>query len=197
MSPDQESDKMGPDANIVLVGFMGTGKSAVGRIMARRMNRTFVDMDARIENEVGKPICRIFAEDGEPDFRARERALVEMLCRERNLVVAGGGGVVLDERNIVDFDNSGRLICLQAAEDEIVRRVVRGRHRPLLEGPEDKSDLVRRLLRERKPFYDRIAYQVDTSGLSPDQVADRILRLLEDEARYASRDETAKLNGKQ
>ena len=172
---------MGPDANIVLVGFMGTGKSAVGRIMARRMKRLFVDMDARIENEAGKPIFRIFAEDGEPHFRARERALVETLCRESSLVVAGGGGVVLDERNVDDFNASCRLICLQAAEDEIVRRVIRGRHRPLLEGPEDKTELVRRLLRERKPFYDRIPYQVDTEGLSPEQVADRILRLLEDE----------------
>lgn len=176
---------MGADANIILVGFMGTGKSAVGRIIARRMNRPFVDMDARIEKETGKPVYRIFEEDGEPHFRALERALVNILCAERGIVIAGGGGVVLNDLNIGDFNDSGRLICLQAAEDEIIRRVLRGRHRPLLEGPGDKAEIVLRLLRERRPFYDKIPYQVDTSGFTPDQVASRILRMLEDEARYA------------
>ena len=177
---------MGPNENIVLTGFMGAGKSAVGRALARRMGRPFVDMDARIESETGKPVHRIFAEDGEPHFRALERALVEALCRERGLVVAAGGGVVLDERNVADFNASSRLICLRAGADEIVRRVSRGRSRPLLEGAGDKTERVLRLLRERKPLYDRIPYQVDTTGCSPDQVAIRIVRLLEDEARWAS-----------
>ncbi len=177
---------MGPDANIVLAGFMGSGKSAVGRALARRLARPFVDMDASIEREAGKPVHRIFAEDGEPRFRALERALVESLCRERGLVVAAGGGAVLDGRNVADFNASARLICLQAAEDEIVRRVIRGRRRPLLEGGGDKAERVRRLLRERKPIYDRIPFQVDTSGLSPEQVAGRIIRLLDDEAAGAS-----------
>lgn len=165
--------------NIILVGFMGTGKTTIGRALADRLKRDFVDMDVELEARAGKPIPRIFAEDGEPVFRRMERALAVELSRRNNLVIAAGGGIVLNADNIRDFSATGRVICLKAAPDEILRRVSGSSQRPLLEQG-DKSERIRNLLRARQPLYDAIPAQVDTTGKNVDEIVAEVLK------RYAS-----------
>ncbi|MBI2440543.1 MAG: shikimate kinase [Lentisphaerae bacterium] len=160
--------------NIVLAGFMGAGKTAVGRALAQRLSRTFLDMDAELEARAGKPISLIFAEDGEAAFRRMERELVvECSCRA-NLVIAAGGGVVLNPDNVRDFSATGYVICLKAAPEEILRRVAGSKERPLLEQG-DKAERIRALLKSRQKLYDALPYQVDTTGKSVAQVVAEVL----------------------
>lgn len=163
-------------ANLILVGFMGTGKSATGRRLAARLHREFVDMDAAIEAREGRAISDIFTQDGEPAFRRLERALVRELSAREDLVIAAGGGVVLDPENIRDFERTGVVVCLTAQPEELLRRLSGARHRPLLEQG-DKEQRLRLLLEQRRPLYDAIAHQVDTTRLAPDEVARRVLEI--------------------
>lgn len=163
--------------NIILVGFMGTGKTTVGRTLAERLRRDFLDMDVELEARAGKPIARVFAEDGEPAFRRMERDLVVELSRRSNQVVAAGGGVVLDPANIRAFSATGLVICLQAAPAEILRRVSAFSHRPLLEQG-DKDECIRKLLAARQSLYDAIPVQVDTTGKTVAEVVAEVSQLI-------------------
>lgn len=163
-------------ANIVLAGFMGTGKTTVGKLLADRLGLTFVDMDAVIEERQGRPIAAIFAADGEPFFRRLERELVRELSARQGLVIATGGGVVTDPDNLRDYERSGLVVCLTATAETILRRVARESHRPLLEGDEKARRIVA-LLAARRGLYGAIRHQVDTESLPPEQVADRIAAL--------------------
>ncbi|MFH1968950.1 MAG: shikimate kinase [Verrucomicrobiota bacterium] len=165
---------MSDTSNIVLIGFMGAGKTTVGKALAARLQRDFVDMDVELEARAGKPIPRVFAEDGEPVFRRMERDLAVELSHRSNLVIAAGGGIVLNPDNIRDFSATGRVICLKAAPDEILRRVSDSNHRPLLEQG-DKGERIRNLLQQRQHFYDAIAIQVDTTGKAPNEVIANVL----------------------
>lgn len=167
--------------NIVLVGFMGTGKSAVGRELADRLRREFVDMDRTLETRAGLSVTRLFAERGEAHFRALEKALVVELAARRALVIACGGGVVLDADNIRAFARSGLVVCLTAAPEELERRVAASTHRPLLEQSGDKRRRIRELLEARRPFYDAVPCQVDTTGLTVGEIAIGILAIYEDQ----------------
>jgi len=165
-------------SNIILVGFMGTGKTTIGRALAGQLKRDFIDMDVELEARAGKPIPRIFAEDGEPAFRRRERDLVVELSRRGNLVIAAGGGIVLNPDNIRDFSATGHVICLKAAPDEILRRVSGSSHRPLLEQG-DKGARIRKLLAARQPLYDAIPAQVDTTGKTIAEVVAEVLNKIQ------------------
>ena len=162
--------------NIILVGFMGAGKSSVGQTLARRLDMTFLDMDEAIVQREGKPIPRIFAEDGEPRFRSLERELVEDLSAKSALVIATGGGIVLNPENVRDFSRTGLVVCLSAAPQAILDRVGGDTNRPLLAGG-DKLAKITDLLAKRQPLYAAIPNQVDTTGLGVEQVADRVLAL--------------------
>ncbi|MDD5679236.1 MAG: shikimate kinase [Kiritimatiellae bacterium] len=165
--------------NVILVGFMGSGKTTIGRALAGRLKRDFVDMDVELEARAGKPIPRVFAEDGESAFRRMERDLVVELSRRSNLVIAAGGGIVLNPDNIRDFSFTGRVICLKAAPDEILRRVSGSSHRPLLEQG-DKAERIRKLLAARRPFYDAIPCQVDTTGRTVPEIVAEIFKINSD-----------------
>jgi shikimate kinase len=162
------------DANIVLVGFMGTGKSTVGRLLAARLGRPFVDMDEEIERRAGRPIPEIFAREGEPAFRRLERALVRELSARSGLVIAPGGGIVLDPANVADFARSGLVACLAAAPATILARVGQDPHRPLLQGGDPLGRIVA-LLDRRRDLYEAIPFRIDTDGLAPEAVAERVL----------------------
>jgi len=159
----------------VLVGFMGTGKTCVGKMLAGKLGMTFLDMDDIIVERAEKSIPRIFAEDGEPHFRTVERDLVRELSAESDLVIATGGGVVLDPDNISDFNRSGLTVCLSATPECILDRVEHDTNRPLLAG--SKMEKITEILSTRQPLYDAIPNQIDTTALTTEQVADKILTL--------------------
>jgi shikimate kinase len=162
--------------NIVLMGFMGTGKTSVGRKLASALGLKFVDMDHIIEERAGKPISRIFSEEGEPHFRSLERALVVELSAQSGLVIACGGGVVLNPDNILDYGRTGLVVCLTATPETIFERTARATHRPLLE-QQDRFQRIIDLLEKRRSLYASIPHQVETTRLTTAQVAETILKL--------------------
>jgi shikimate kinase len=167
-------DAVNADANIVLVGFMGTGKTTVGRVLAGRTGRPLLDMDAEIEARAGKAVSDIFRDDGEPAFRRMERDLVRDLAARSGLLISSGGGIVLDPLNIADFSRTGLVACLLADAETILRRVESETHRPLIQVA-DRRARVTELLDRRRPLYEAIPFRIDTSHLEPAAIADRIL----------------------
>jgi shikimate kinase len=167
-------------AHVILTGFMATGKSEVGRRLARRLGRPFVDTDGLVEAAAGRSVAEIFAADGEARFRALEREAVEQACGVPDAVVATGGGTLLDAENRRRLAAVGPIICLSASPDDILRRVVDPSSRPLLaaNGGGDRRERVRALLAERAPVYALATHAVDTSGLSVDQVVERVQALV-------------------
>jgi shikimate kinase len=163
--------------NIVLIGFMGTGKTVTGRVLAERTGLELVDMDSIIEERAGKPISEIFADDGEPAFRKMERTLANELSQRTGLIISTGGGVVLNPDNITDFQQSGLVVCLTASPETIFQRLENDTTRPLLSG--DKKEQIRGILETRRPLYDAIEHQIDGDRLDPEGRAEAILRLYE------------------
>lgn len=162
--------------NIVLLGFMGTGKTSVGKSLAKRLDMTFVDMDDVIVQREGKSVSDIFAQDGESHFRQLERNLVQELSAESGKVIAPGGGIVLNPDNISDFESSGLVICLTATPETILDRVKDDKHRPLLEEG-DKLEKIKSILDKRIDLYNAISRQLPTDGLSVDDVVDNVIEL--------------------
>jgi shikimate kinase len=160
--------------NIILTGFMGTGKTTVGRILAAALGYAFVDTDKLIAQRAGKPVPLIFAEDGEAVFRDWEGQIASELAQEQRLVIATGGGLMLSERNAEALQATGPVFCLTAKPKEILKRVQQSGHRPLLDG-ENPQQKIEALLAEREPVYSRYT-QVSTSGRAPQKVAQEILK---------------------
>jgi shikimate kinase len=164
---------------LVLTGFMGTGKTRVGRRVAERLGRRFVDTDAWIEAKAGRPIREIFATEGEPRFRELERSAVREACAVPEAVVSVGGGALLSAENRAALERSGLLVCLTASPETIAARVGAGAsERPLLAGAPSLPDRIRDLLEERAALYAGVADQVDTTGRSVEEVADEVIRRL-------------------
>jgi len=165
--------------NLTLTGFMGTGKTTVGRILAERMGRRLVDMDELIEAEFGKPIAQIFSDDGEEKFRQAEARLCQTLAAETGLVIATGGGALVSDENRQTMEASGPVVCLAAGADTILERVETFEDRPLLPGDRDeKRRNIERLLQDRRAAYGRIPLRVPTDGIDPETVAERVLDTL-------------------
>lgn len=162
--------------NLLLVGFMGTGKSTLGRLLARRWNRPFVDTDEVVERLAGKSVSDIFAQDGEPAFRALERQVVESRLPESGAVVACGGGLVVPEGMGPLVASKGVVITLFASPEAIVRRVGGRSHRPLLAG-EDPAARVRELLAAREKAYLACGIAVYTDGRTLQQMAETVERI--------------------
>lgn len=165
--------------NVILTGFMGTGKTSLGKLLATRLGRPFVDIDKKIEDETQLSIPQIFEQFGEAHFRELEKAAVKELSERRGLVIATGGGTVKDEENIRLLKSSGIIICLTTKPEEILNRTARRGERPVLDGGgNERLETIKKLLAERKKFYDRADYQVDTTDWSPIQIVDNICRYL-------------------
>lgn len=166
---------MGP--SIVLIGFMGTGKTAVGQRLAARLGRPFIDTDALVEARAGRPIARIFQEDGEEAFRRLEAHAVAEACTQPGAVIATGGGVVLRPENMRRLRQAGVVVALRADPDAILARVGAGEDRPLLSA--DPATRMRDLLAERDALYRQCDLSVDTTSLSVEEVSDAILAFIE------------------
>ncbi len=178
--------------NIILTGFMGTGKTKVGELLAEKLNYSFVDLDSLVEKREGKKISQIFSEKGEDYFRQKEReALKEALegqkgkqnqaqSQRKGQVISTGGGVLLREENRRLMEEKGTLICLKASPEEIYLRIRGSQERPLLE-VEDPLEKIRELLKERKELYEKIPISLSTDGKSPEQVAGEIISIINKE----------------
>ena len=166
-------------ARLVLTGFMATGKTEVGRLLAQRLGCSFVDTDALVETAARRTVTQIFAGEGETRFRALERDAVVEACASPGAVIATGGGTLLDADNRRRLAAAGPVVCLTASPEEIARRVGDVTSRPLLVGYNgDRVRRIRTLLAERAPAYASATHSVDTSGLTVEQVADRIQALV-------------------
>jgi shikimate kinase len=165
---------------IVLAGFMGTGKTVVGRKLAARLGRPLLDTDALIEQAQGRSVREIFAADGEPRFRELERAAVAEACAAGDVVVSTGGGTLVDDRNLAALVDGGLVVCLTASPRAIARRVRASvADRPLLSGHPSLTGRIRELLDARAHVYARLPVQIDTSNLGIDDVVDEIVARLE------------------
>ena len=167
-------------ANLIITGFMGTGKTSVGREVARRLGWEFVDMDALIEERLGMSIPEIFATYGEGFFRRQEKELCRELAQRRGLVIATGGGALVPEENRRVLGESGLLICLTCEVDELLRRLGEVEDRPLLEVA-DRRRRIESLLAQRREAYGRIPHHIDTTELTVEEVAERVIELLRSE----------------
>ena len=166
--------------NIILVGFMASGKSVVGRALSRHTGWPRVDADEEIVSRAGKPIAEIFRESGEEAFRELERAVMRDLCLENGRIIAGGGGSFIDEENRRTMLAGGTVFYLSARPETIHRRVTRGNPnapaRPLLAGG-DPLERIRELLAQRDPAYSQAHHSIETDQMTTDQVAQTILEI--------------------
>lgn len=166
--------------NIVLIGFMGTGKTCVGQILAQTLGWPFVDLDTEVEKSAGMPITEYFRQFGEQAFRDREQEAVEKVSALSQRVVATGGGVVLRQENIDRLRATGVLVCLSASVEEIVARTAGDSLRPLLNRP-DRLQAIRELMTARMPQYRQADVWVETDGMSAAETAAAILQILRGE----------------
>jgi shikimate kinase len=164
--------------NIYLVGPMGSGKSAVGRILARMVDAPFLDSDAEIEKRTGVDISYIFEREGEPKFRQREKEAIEALTRLEPLVLATGGGAILLPENRDLLAQRGCVVYLITSVEQQAHRVSHARHRPLLTNGDPEATL-RQLMAEREPLYCSVAdLKVTTDGRKIQAVAEEIIKAL-------------------
>ncbi|MEW6445261.1 MAG: shikimate kinase AroK [Pseudomonadota bacterium] len=170
-------------SSIFLIGPMGAGKSTSGRLLARTLGLTFIDSDKVIEERTGATIPLIFELEGEVGFRARERAAIDELTRRENIVLATGGGAILAEENRHALRERGHVVYLHASIDHQMERTAHDRNRPLLQTPNRRATLEA-LMRMREPLYRQTAHLIiETDGLSPKTVVQRITRGLKLETR--------------
>ena len=165
--------------NIILTGFMGTGKTTVGRLLAGLLNYSFVDTDDLIEARYGRSIAQIFAESGEAAFRQMERDIAQGLAEQEGLVIATGGRLMLDPTNVKALGQNGRVFCLVATPEEIAARLARDNlhERPLLSAP-DPGQRILELLQKRNHKYQQFT-QVTTDGQKPVDIAHYLAELLQ------------------
>jgi shikimate kinase len=163
--------------NIVLVGFMGTGKTAVARALSRKLKLKYVSTDGLIEKKEKTPISDIFSGKGEKYFRKVERDVVREASLMKNAVIDAGGGVVMDSENMKNLKKQGMIICLWTTPEVILERTKGYTHRPLL-NVENPLGKVKELLAKRKPFYERADYHVHTSYEPAREIARKIERII-------------------
>jgi len=173
--------------NIILCGFMATGKSSVGKKLAEILELEFVDLDAAIEVEECVSIPHIFAERGEQAFRKLESRMVERIMNRTGLVVSTGGGTVVNPQNMANLKSCGIVVALTADIPTILRRAGAGEERPLLQA-EDREERIRELLSKRAPFYAQADMTIDTSSITIEEAALQISKATKS---FACRNELA------
>jgi shikimate kinase len=169
------------DANLYLVGFMGTGKTTVGRITAQRLGFALLDSDHEIERQRGKPVASIFAEEGEAVFRSLEREFIERGHPSSRTVVACGGGLVTQPGLLELMQKKGVVICLQASIETILERTAGNSHRPLL-NVENPAARLRELYAQREPIYRRAGTLILTDARPLDDIVNHVMRTYRREA---------------
>ena len=162
--------------NIILVGFMGTGKSVVGKLLAKKLHIDFVELDKMIETREKMPIKDIFEKKGELYFRQVEKEVVKEAGLRKNIVISAGGGSIVDEDNFKNLKNSGTIICLKASPETIIKRTKDLKTRPLLNVPDTKKQ-IEELLKKREAYYNKADFNINTDKLNIEQVVEEIIGL--------------------
>jgi shikimate kinase len=168
--------------NIALIGFMGTGKTSVGRLVSDQLHFQYLDTDEMIQAVTGKTIADIFAKEGEPAFRALEKKTVADLAARTKTVISAGGGLPVNPANLASLKSHALIVCLWASPEKIWERVKNQTHRPLLHDP-DPQKKIRELLVIREPFYKQADVLLNTELRSLREVASQVVhqyRLLSD-----------------
>lgn len=162
---------------IYIVGFMGTGKSTVGKLIAEKLNKKFIEMDELIEERESQKIKNIFAKKGEAYFRTLEHELLKEISMKIGLVVSCGGGLVCNEKNLSLAKKTGTVISLMASPSIIYERTKNNEDRPLL-NVDKPLDKIKELLDKRLSFYNRAHYVINTEGKLPEKISEEIINLL-------------------
>jgi shikimate kinase len=160
--------------NIVLTGFMGTGKTAVGKELSRLLSMRFIDIDHEIESAEAMPVRDVFSRKGEAYFRRREAETIRKFSSERGVIIATGGGAVLNEDNLEALRKSGIIFCLTAHPETIHTRTSINEDRPLLQGS-DRRKIITELLGKRRLLYEKAGIMIDTENKTPLQIAEEII----------------------
>lgn len=160
--------------NIALIGFMGTGKTSVGRLVAEQLHFDYLDTDDMIQAETGKTITDIFKTDGEKTFRALEEKAVAKLADRKRTVISAGGGLPVNPKNLVSLKTHSLVVCLWASPEKIWERVKNQSHRPLLQAPDPQAK-IRELLAAREPFYKQADVLLNTELRSLREVAQQVV----------------------
>lgn len=163
--------------NIVLTGFMGTGKTTVGKELSKMLHMKLVDIDAEIEKAQKIKINDIFRIYGEQYFRDIETAMIKKLSRDNNIIISTGGGAVLRDENMEALKENGVVFCLNASTETILERTGRSSDRPLLkvENPKEK---ISELISYRRPFYEKAGIMIDTDDKTPSEVVQEIMEIM-------------------
>lgn len=164
--------------NIILIGFMGTGKTAVGKRLASILNMNFYDTDQEIEKVTGMSINQLFQKHGEIRLKSEEALIIKKLTKLTNSIIATGGGIILDRNNIELLKQTGTLICLTADPEIIYERVKRRNTRPLLRKGDDLHRNIIQLMDERQDFYKSADKTIDTTKLDFDEIINEILNFI-------------------
>ncbi|MDH5767557.1 MAG: shikimate kinase [Nitrospirota bacterium] len=166
--------------NIILTGFMGTGKTEVGRELSRLLHMKLIDVDTEIEKSQKMTINTIFKKFGEPRFREIETEMIKKISENKNVIISTGGGVVLKQENMDVLRNNGVIICLTATPETILRRTSHNSDRPLLQ-VENPLKKIKGLLNFRKPFYEKADIIINTNDKTPLQITEEIIERIKDE----------------
>jgi shikimate kinase len=161
--------------NIILTGFMASGKTVVGKILAAKLNMKYIDVDETIEKNAGYTISDIFKRHGENVFRDLETKAIKCVAMLDHFVIAVGGGAVMRPENVHELRSNGKLVYLSASPETILKRIGDASTRPLLAKEPDKLKKIREMLAHREPFYKECDFRVDTTMLKIEQVADKIV----------------------
>jgi len=163
--------------NIILIGFMGTGKTTIGKMLARRIGYDFIDTDDLIVNMAGISIPEIFSQFGERYFRQLEQQAIKLAFNRSGIVLATGGGAVMDPANFSFLKENGYVIALDATEDTLWERLKASKDRPMLfsDNPREK---IRSLLEMRCPVYHKAHFIVSVDKKTPEQLVDEIVSIL-------------------
>ena len=161
-------------ANIALIGFMGTGKTSVGRLVAEQLQFDYLDTDEMIQSATGKSIAEIFSANGEPTFRALEEKTVLELAGKSRTVISAGGGLPVNPANLVSLKTHALVVCLWASPAKIWERVKNQTHRPLLHDPDPQKKICE-LLAARAPFYKQADILLNTESRSLREVAQQVI----------------------
>jgi shikimate kinase len=166
--------------NIVLTGFMGTGKTVVGKRLSKLLRMELIDVDTEIEKSENMTISEIFKRFGESRFREIETEMIKKLSRKNNVIISTGGGAVLKNENMDILKKSGIIVCLSATPETIFKRTSHTTNRPLLQ-VEDPLKRIKDLLDYRKPFYEKADIMIDTEGKTPSQIAQEIIEKIKED----------------